>query len=532
MISLANQLAKHFNRNELFDLVNRAGFDDPDMLTSDRYPVSRNAQEIEKYAVRRSAVYTLLKTIREMRGQIDLRPYLYLVVNQEKGRFTNDEIRQWYIALCANPDGTYMESERENQIREVQRKMMDNGQYEQFYEQVAEKIPEIKNLEYFSTGARVVERPRHVSEPKRPKNQSEVTDYVNFDIRIDPVRGDGTYPVTASTSTGGKTESISYQTLPVDDPAYQDAITLLPAMLAGEDHVMQLGSLLHNFLFPKEVNDLYNRFKALNNDRVRIRINMVAESKELHQIPWEYCRDDWQFIATLEKSPLVRYIPVSQEEQRMNAPKPIRILVAMASPKKMSKLDLDGEEARIRKALKSLEESGMAELEVLRPATPLSLLDAFEDFQPHIFHFVGHGGQNEQGEGALVVENGDAPSFIDAEDMMGLVQNSGHTRLVILSACETTDIGQVKPGMEKKAGFLGVGPRLVKAGVPAVIAMQTVVPEQSAYAFTQALYRSLAKGDTLDTAVTKARFRIYFVDKVFWGIPVLFMRTPDGKLWE
>ena len=42
------------------------------------------------------------------------------------------------------------------------------------------------------------------------------------------------------------------------------------------------------------------------------------------------------------------------------------------------------------------------------------------------------------------------------------------------------------------------------------------------------LYKQLADGKPLDTAMTTARLRAYMYDEVFWAIPVLFMGAPDG----
>ncbi len=80
---------------------------------------------------------------------------------------------------------------------------------------------------------------------------------------------------------------------------------------------------------------------------------------------------------------------------------------------------------------------------------------------------------------------------------------------------------------------MGIAPMLVAAGVPAVIAMQFEIPEKTAISFTRDLYQFLADGEPLDAAITEARIGAYIDnnDKIFWAIPVLFMRSPDGRIW-
>jgi CHAT domain-containing protein len=110
--------------------------------------------------------------------------------------------------------------------------------------------------------------------------------------------------------------------------------------------------------------------------------------------------------------------------------------------------------------------------------------------------------------------------------MLVLSQGSS-VKLVVLSACETAAHAESR-------AIMGVAPRLVWAGIPAVVAMQFAVPDKTAVALMRFFYESLADGKPLDTAMTVARRGAYFVydDKIFWAIPVLFMRAPNGVIWQ
>lgn len=64
--------------------------------------------------------------------------------------------------------------------------------------------------------------------------------------------------------------------------------------------------------------------------------------------------------------------------------------------------------------------------------------------------------------------------------------------------------------------------------------MQFPISDQGAIDFSRGLYRRLANGDPLDTAVAEARMTLHAVRprSLEWATPVLLMRSPDGRLFE
>lgn len=99
-----------------------------------------------------------------------------------------------------------------------------------------------------------------------------------------------------------------------------------------------------------------------------------------------------------------------------------------------------------------------------------------------------------------------------------------NVRLAVLGACE---------GGQRDAGnpWGGVIPALVnKVGIPAVIGMQFRIRDRRAIAFVKKLYEVLARGDSIDAAVTAAR-RVIQDDDRDWAAPVLYLRGEDGVLF-
>ncbi len=84
--------------------------------------------------------------------------------------------------------------------------------------------------------------------------------------------------------------------------------------------------------------------------------------------------------------------------------------------------------------------------------------------------------------------------------MLAAYLRGSSVRLVVLSACDSARA-------DPTDSFAGVAPRLVQAGLPAVVAMQSFLPDPLAPVFTAAFYRALADGRPVDTAITPAGWR-------------------------
>src|SRR5262249_37623286 len=133
----------------------------------------------------------------------------------------------------------------------------------------------------------------------------------------------------------------------------------------------------------------------------------------------------------------------------------------------------------------------------------------------------------QDGEGYLIFEDDDRSSVRVNSSRLGMLLRDEHSlRLVVLNACSSAQHGDTDP-------FTGVAAGLVRAGSPAVLAMQTSVALETAQQFTTTFYQSLADGCPIDMAVSEGRKEIEFLSRnsVDWAIPQLYMRVPDGVLF-
>lgn len=147
----------------------------------------------------------------------------------------------------------------------------------------------------------------------------------------------------------------------------------------------------------------------------------------------------------------------------------------------------------------------------------------------HIFHFAGHGSFDANADEGMVMladDEGRAHPF-RATELGRLLADHKPLRLAVLNACEG---GR---GSERDI-FSSTASILVQRGLPAVLAMQYEITDRAAIELTRAFYEALADGLPVDAAVAEARKSVSLsVANTFeWGTPVLYMRSPDGVLFE
>ena len=270
--------------------------------------------------------------------------------------------------------------------------------------------------------------------------------------------------------------------------------------------------------------------------RIRLRIDDTAP--ELHPLPWESLRSPvTSYIAASDATPFSRYIagpwmPGSPVHKR-----PIRILVAISNPTDLvdngfTTVESQREIENLQKALE-----GIPEVEsVLLPgpctlsAIETALRDGF-----HILHFIGHGFVGMESNRtylALADKENYYTATPDNEIAAMLSRHLANTganegdklRLVFLSSCYSATRGAVD-------AFQGLAPKLVMAGVPAVIAMQDKVLVDTARHFSQSFYRELMNHGQVDRAANAARASLLTGQLAGAAIPALFLRLRDGQLF-
>jgi hypothetical protein len=261
--------------------------------------------------------------------------------------------------------------------------------------------------------------------------------------------------------------------------------------------------------------------------RVRLRMN---EAPELAPLPWEYLHNASlnEFLALGQDTPVVRYLELERRIPSLLVRAPLRVLMVIASPDGVAQLDSDSEWNRLNTALQPLLSERRVILERLNRATLESLQRRLQGSEVHILHFVGHGGFDAQvQDGFLIFEDErGSQQRVSGRDLSVLLRNHPSVRLAVINACDGARSSNDDP-------FAGVAQTLVRQGLPAVIAMQFEISDEAAISFAHGFYGALASHYPVDAALVQARTKIYVKSLgVEWGTPVLFMRAPDGRLFD
>lgn len=139
--------------------------------------------------------------------------------------------------------------------------------------------------------------------------------------------------------------------------------------------------------------------------------------------------------------------------------------------------------------------------------TSARLLEKLRTRPWDVLHYVGHGEVGNEGTVRIRLNadsGGDSDYWMDAEPFSTLF--SEHPpRLVVLNCC----LGAM-PDPRRSLG--GVGPLMMRRGVPAIISMRYEIQDDVAIKFADAFYRELLVGDEpgrVDLALRHARHSIY-----------------------
>jgi hypothetical protein len=298
-----------------------------------------------------------------------------------------------------------------------------------------------------------------------------------------------------------------------------------------------IGEKLFDAIFTGEVSQLYrNCYDRIDdNGKIGINVKLINTIPEFSSTPWELMYDSIikQFICCSTKTIFMRGIDATDISTTRSTP--INILAVSARPKTVGdspigEIDVDGEQAILGEVLGDLEKRGLVTLSFADSSTYEAIHDRLqdppEDDRWDVFHFIGHGGVDDQSQEGYVIfqlegDTRGAPIF--ADDLVNLLNIPRRLQLVVLNSCS---------GAESKSGelFSSTAVKLITAGIPAVIAMQTVISDPAALEFARIFYRNLSNGDTIQKAVTDARIvmKPKFPFECF--SPVLYLRS-DGQLF-
>jgi hypothetical protein len=346
------------------------------------------------------------------------------------------------------------------------------------------------------------------------------------------------------------------------EPVRGPAAVSLELLRAVQSQPGKYGEMLTAAVFHSEaVRSAFGKARAAIEARGgHLRISLVIDpsAPQLHALAWELLRDPLTggLIATNEATPFSRFLfgrdwtslPVLHKSEL----KALVVVPNHSNPEEwgLTAVDARAEIERARDALEGIR------VTVLEGAATLDALVESIGQGFDIVYLVCHGAlcspdtfttaddfESGYGEGAGVSrERGikvpvlylelDETHEVDAVGGGRLARRLGDLRrrplprLMVLVSCESAGVEGDWTGQSAQASL---APRLARAGVPALIAMQGKISVPTVARFIKPFFSQLVEHGRIDQAMTTARGRVR--DMPDCWMPALFLRLKDGRLW-
>ncbi|MCI0387902.1 MAG: CHAT domain-containing protein [Acidobacteria bacterium] len=351
--------------------------------------------------------------------------------------------------------------------------------------------------------------------------------YLNFDLLIK--KSENSYQARILKSPAGRKATRPFS-LPFSKTELQEILRRFRGHQMKLEDLKSFGGSLFKAVFADVVRDTLNASLKIAHDKeAKLRIRLRLEAVELADLPWEYLYDQAanQFLCLSVETTLMRYLELKPREP-LRVELPLRIMVMISSPREFPQLKVEEEWANLRKTLGGLEEQKRLVLERLESPTLNTLQRRLRQQDYHIFHFIGHGGFDEQTqEGMLVLEDENGQAKMVSGRRLGTLMHDERTlQLAVFNSCESARSSASDP-------FAGLAQSIVQQGVPAVIATQTAITDMAAIAFAKEFYSAIVDNYPVDAALAEARKALYAQgNDLEWGLPTLYTRSPDGLILD
>jgi hypothetical protein len=291
--------------------------------------------------------------------------------------------------------------------------------------------------------------------------------------------------------------------------------------------------------------------------RVRVKLVIEQDAPELQALIWELLTDpdDPKIrISTNVKTPFSRFLFGRGWTTLPRLSKSdMKALIAIPAPTNwdfwgLTKVEAAKEVALAKSLLKDVQPHAME-----GPVTLDALVNEIRDGGYHLLYLVCHGAMvpPDSSESPEDFENGVAPDeastlqqsirlpYLWLEDnKRELKTESGGLlasrlkelgvdlpRLMILVSCESANAR----GWTGQSAHASLAPRLVNAGVPALIAMQGKIKVETAHKFIEPFLNQMMQHGGIDQAMAVARGEIREMQDSW--MPALFLQLKQGKLW-
>ena len=292
-----------------------------------------------------------------------------------------------------------------------------------------------------------------------------------------------------------------------------------------KDDLMDVGIQLWEGLLSGDVERLFERVgEVVGGNKPLFHVRLEMASQRLERLPWETFYDDHlrKFLGCHPQYCVIRDsggIPVPALGERQ--PGELSVLAVIPEGPGLS---ADREWRGLEHAVVKL--GSAIRLELLEgPVTPDRLAEKLTQASWDVVHYIGFGETADDDRARILINDEDGgANWIDVETF-GMFFDAAEVRLVLLSCAQG-------PTPSPSRSLSALGPVLLRAGVPAVVATRYELPGDVAGHFTRSFYGELVKGSEpgrVDRAMAAARRSIFlnhnatnvrgFISPVLYMVP-------------
>lgn len=311
-----------------------------------------------------------------------------------------------------------------------------------------------------------------------------------------------------------------------------------------EPSLVDLGQQLYSGLFQGNLRDSWTCARGIAQHRREVlQLRLGLKGRRLPRLPWEVLHADDRPIATGTDVIFSRYQPgtsLFKQTRILSSTRPLKILMAIASPNDRDSLQLKREVHQLQQELQNRTASPLKnglhapeiQLTILEQPDREQLTQALEQGHYQVLHYAGHSGLGARGGELYLVSNRTGlTEILSGDDLAGLLVNNG-IQMAVFNSCRGAYGDPSDPTGDSPDRNLTEA--LVKRGIPAVLAMAERIPDDVALTLTRLFYRNLNQGYPVDLSLNRARAGLisaYGSHQLYWALPILYQHPEfDGYL--
>jgi CHAT domain/SIR2-like domain/TIR domain len=298
--------------------------------------------------------------------------------------------------------------------------------------------------------------------------------------------------------------SVPFACDPWRETQTREALERIEDGTCQRDDLAYVGAQLWSGMVHSEAETIFDQVRSSSRSEFfHIRLKLP---RRLEELPWEALYESTvSFFSSSERFSVIRGVPEDLPAPPPWTPqdRPVGLLLVMPQG---SGLDLASEKSRIQQ--RADVQGPAVTVEVLEGQVTGDLLrERLRERRWDVVHFAGHAKTSDRGEVLVRLNSAGGPDpehWMEAEVFSTLFNASG-VRLVVMNCCRAASV-------YGNRGVSGLGPFLLRKGVPAVIAMRYNLPDPTALRFADEFYRVFFGGSEpgrVDQALEKARLVIY-----------------------